>query len=142
MKNLLVVSLMFLAGGTWAGAPAAQSPKIPLTNGGAFKQIVPYQMVCSSYTIGTSTSEITGNTIVSNTTAGVSWVRVRNLSASATVYCNGLPTVTASGAAAGDPIAPYSSGEPNAVEYLISTMQPWYCIASAAGTPAIICTRQ
>ena len=148
MNKILAASVLILecasAPAPWAqaAAPATANPRVPLTTATAIKQVVPYQTVCSSFTIGTSTVEVTGNTNISSTTAAVSWVRVRDLSATATVYCSNSAAVRASGASTGEPVMPYSAGEPNAVEWLISTMQPWYCIASGAATPVILCTRQ
>lgn len=131
MKKILSVAVLMIM--------ASNARAAVLTNAQAVKVVVPYQMTCSSMTLGASASEITGNTSISTSTAGISWVRVVNLDGSNTVYCSHSASVAASGNNIGEPISPSSSGPKYLIEWRISTGQPWYCIPSAANTSVIVC---
>lgn len=111
-----------------------------LTNAQAVKLIVPYKTTCSSMTIGTSATEMTGNTAVVSTTAGISALKVSNLSSSASVCCSSANTVvcTVGSSFYVEPIFP-SAAQPNFLNWAISTSQPWYCAASAANSPVSVC---
>lgn len=111
-----------------------------LTNAQAVKIVVPYKTACSSVTIGTAATEMTGNTSSAITTAGISALKVSNLSTTATVCCASANTVvcTVGNSNYIEPIFP-SSAQPNFDEWGISTMQPWYCAASAANTSLSVC---
>lgn len=132
MKYLLLLAALF----GFCGSASAQI----LTNAQAVKIIVPYKTTCSSVTIGTSATEITNNTAVSSTTAGISAVKVSNLSTTATVCCSHASTVvcTVGNSFYTEPIFP-SGGQANFLNWGISTMQGWYCAASAANTSVSVC---
>ncbi len=111
-----------------------------MTNAQSVKIVVPFTNTCSSVTIGVAATEITGNTSVSTTTAGISAIKVSNLSASATVCCSSSASIvcTAGDSNYMEPIFP-SSAQPNFLNWSISTAQKWYCAASAANTSISRC---
>ncbi len=111
-----------------------------LTNAQAVKIVVPYMTTCSSATIGTAATEMTGNTASVKTTAGISSVKVSNLSGTATVCCASTSNVVCTPGSAYyiEPIFP-SSTQPNSITWRISTTQKWYCAASAANTSVSLC---
>ncbi len=112
----------------------------PLINAQSVKIVVPYKTTCSSTTINIAATEMTGNTAVISTTAGISALKVSNLSATATVCCASANTVicTVGNPFYVEPIFP-SSVQPNFDEWGISAMQPWYCAASSSGTSVSLC---
>ena len=130
MKNFIIV-LVALIG-------LALPARAQMTNAQAVKIVVPYKTTCSSVTIGTSAVELTGNTTNPTTTAGISAIKVVNLSSSATVYSSHNSAVANSGNSIGDPLSP-SSGQANWAEYGISTFQGWYAVASASNVSIIVC---
>lgn len=133
MKNAM---LAFIALIGLCGPARAQQ----LTNAQAVKIVVPYKTVCSSVTIGTTATEITGNTAVVSTTGGISAVAVLNFDTANTVYCSDNSGVASSGNLIGWPIAYTPTTGPRAwQEWGLSTMQPWYCISSGANTSIQVC---
>lgn len=132
--TFLAVVLMMIGGAAHATGP--------MTNAQAVRIVVPYTTHCASVTISNSTpTELTGNTSVSTTTAGISWVSVQNMSTTNTVYCSDNSSVSASGNNIGVIVQKYQLSETeNQQDWNISTMQKWYCIASAANTSINVCT--
>lgn len=130
MKKILLALVALIAFSTRSVAQ--------LTNAQAVKIVVPYKTTCSSVTIGTSATELTGNTTSITTTAGISAIKVVNLSTTATVYCSQNAAVASSGNSIGDPLFP-SSGQPYFLEWGISTAQGWSCVSSASNTSLIVC---
>ncbi len=132
MKNILMVL------GVLLGLCSRSSAQ--MTNAQSVKIVVPYLTTCSSQTIGTSAVEMTGNTAVSSTTAGISAIKISNLSSSATVCCSSSDTVvcTVGSSFYVEPIFP-SSSQPNFNAWGISTAQKWYCAASSANVSVSKC---
>lgn len=111
-----------------------------ITNAQAVKIVVPYKTVCSSVTIGTTATELTGNTSISTTTAGISALSVLSFDTANTVYCSDNSGVASSGNLIGWPIAYSPTTGPRAWQsWALSTMQPWYCVASAANVSIEVC---
>lgn len=110
------------------------------TNTQAVSLFVQYKTTCSSSTIGTTATELTGNTTIISTTAGISAIKVSNLSTTATVCCSHANTVvcTVGNSFYSEPIFP-SGGQPNFLNWGISVLQGWYCAGSAAGVPISVC---
>lgn len=130
----ILIALIALIG--LCGSVRAQQ----ITNATAVKIVVPFKTTCSSTTIGTAAVEMTGNTTNVTTTAGISAVKVSNLSSTATVCCSSANTVvcTVGNSFYIEPIFP-SSAQPNFNEWGISTAQGWYCAASASNTSVSLC---
>lgn len=111
-----------------------------MTNAQAVKLVIPYQTTCSSMTISTTATDVSGNTTSITTTAGISNIAVLNWDTNNIVYCDEMSTVTSSGNAIGWPIAPSAATGPrNWMSWAISTTQQWYCIASGANTSIQVC---
>ncbi len=112
-----------------------------ITNAQAVKIVVPYKTSCSLVTVGTTATELTGNTTTISTTAGISAIKIVNLSSTANIYSSQSANVATSGSNTGDPLmeATSATAQPNWSEYGISVLQTWYAIASAASTSIIVC---
>ncbi len=111
-----------------------------LINAQAVKIVVPYKTSCSSVTIGTSATEISGNTTLLATTGGISAIAVLNLDTANTVYCSDNSGVTSSGNLIGWPISYTPATGPRSwMEWGLSSMQPWYCVSSGANTSIEVC---
>ncbi len=134
MKKLLLAGLMLML-------PALGKAQV-FTGATSIKPLAQYQTTCSTFTVGTSTIEVTGNTVGSTSNpAGISAVKVENWSATASVYCNHSTNVTvAGGAVPGDFIAPSPAGtQPNSLSWVINMFQGWWCVASGANTTIMVC---
>lgn len=133
MKNILiaVVALIGLCPSARAQIASNTTP---------VSILVHYKTTCSSVTINIAATEMTGNTAVASTTAGISALKVSNLSSSASVCCSSANTVvcTVGSSFYVEPIFP-SSAQPNFDEWGIAVTQPWYCAASSSNTSVSSC---
>lgn len=130
-------TLFVLVGLLGIAAPAKAQPLIATQ---AVRVIVSYSASCSSVTIGVTPTEVTGNTTVSSTTAGIHSIAVLNFSTANTVYCSDNSAVTSSGNNIGWPIAYTPVTGPRAwMSWAIHALHPWYCISSAANTSIMVC---
>lgn len=142
MKNTLLalVALIGLCGGAHAQSVA---PTVQLTNATAVKEVVPYYNFCSSTTVGTTVTELSGNVNISTATAGIYKLLIQNLSANTTEYFSSDFGVTSATATrTGFALYPLNSAFPalpNWMLFPISTMQPWYGVASSNGSPLQLC---
>jgi len=134
MKSLALAILTVLAMSHGAKAQT-------MTNASPVKLVVPYQTTCSSVTLLSATPvELTGNTSVVTTSAGMSWVKVTNLDATATVFCSHSASVSASGSNIGDPVCSTTvNPHNNRQDWRISTSQKWYCVSTVNGSNIIKC---
>lgn len=130
MKNILIAALALIS----LSIPA----KAQMTNAQAVKVVVPYKTTCSSQTISTSATEVSGNTTVITTTGGISRVKVTNLDSSASVCCSDSSSVATSGNSIGDCING-TTGQKNWLAWGISAIQPWYCIATTSNVSILVC---
>ncbi len=107
-----------------------------LTNAQAVKIVVPYVTQCSTASISTSTTEVTGNTASVATTYGASAVKIVNQDTTNNVCCSDNAGVSCS---VGDVISASVSAPYNWLSWPVSTTQKWYCVASASTAKALIC---
>ncbi len=128
MKTLLVLVALL---GLSISAHAQQ-----LTNAQAVKIVVPYVTQCSTASISTTATEVTGNTSAINTTYGASAVKIANQDATNNLCCSENAGVSCSVA---DVIAASASAPYNWLSWAVSTTQKWYCVASASTAKALIC---
>lgn len=141
MRKLLLVLIALI--GFSAPAFSQSAPTSIMTNAQATKDIVPYYLWCSSTSVGTTAIELTGNTQVSSTTAGISKLIVQNLSNGATIWFSSDPGVTSSTAPrTGWAVYPITSANQtlsNTMIFPISTSQVFYAIANAASSAFQLC---
>lgn len=107
-----------------------------LTNAQAVKIVVPYVTQCSTASVSTSTTEVTGNTSAANTTYGASAVKIVNQDTTNNVCCSENASVSCSVA---DVIAPSVAAPYNWTSWAVSVTQKWYCVAAAATAKILIC---
>lgn len=107
------------------------------------KTIVPNKMSCSSTTLATSATEITGNSaVLPLATPGVYEVLVMTLSSSATSYFSDNAAVATSGNLIGAPVYPVVSGQPAFVSFTINPTQLFYGVSGTAGQSVMICKKR
>ena len=127
MKNLIAVLGLLLAGGV--AAPAGAEILSPTS--------------CSTQTVTSSTVlEVTGNTTVLGTTAGVDWVKVANQDTANDVFCSQDSAVAISGLKIGDRVAHAAASPWNWLSWAIGKRQPWYCLAATASVVVMVCTHK
>ncbi len=111
-------------------------------------QIVPNKMSCSSTTLSTTATDVTGNTgTLSFTSPGVYEIDVMTLSASATAYFSDNSAVAASGALIGAPVYPVVTAasaavQPGFVQFVINPTQKFYGVSGTAGQSVMICKKR
>lgn len=135
MKKIIVLLGLMLC----AVAAKAQ----PLVNATSVKIIVPYHTSCSSMTFSATPTEVTGNTQISSTTAGIYDLTVYTTAAIA-VFCSDNPAVTSSGANIGAPLAGYAGGTAlyPSIHFVISPMEKFYCVGASGGATVVVCKQR
>lgn len=133
MKKIVfaALALISLCGSSKAAQPTISAQPV--------KVIVPTQTTCSSMTITTTPTEVTGNTTVISTTYGAFAVKVTNMDSSKNVCCSHSASVSCSGNLIGDVIAPTGAPPYYWSSWGISSMEPWYCVSSGANTSINVC---
>lgn len=135
MKKILLALGALIAVVCPTHAQQATPPAMPAT---PVRSIVQFMTQCSSVTLSSTPTEMTGNSTSTVTSAGISTIKVVNLDTAIAVCCSDNPNVscTAGNNNYGDPISG-SSGQKNWISWPISIYQKWFC-ASASGAPSVI----